>query len=112
MNGRGRLTIEAANSIVDETYAQLHDDVQPGKYVMVAYQTLAQAFRPHLMELVLEPFFTTKSDGKGSGLGLSMVYGFLKQSGGHLKIYSEVGHGTTMKLYMPRTDQDKTNLLI
>lgn len=110
MNGRGRLTIEAANSILDETYAQLHEDVQPGQYVMVAVSDTGTGIPPDLMELVLEPFFTTKSDGKGSGLGLSMVYGFLKQSGGHLKIYSEVGHGTTMKLYMPRTDQAEDEL--
>lgn len=110
MNGRGRLTIEAANSILDETYAQLHEDVQPGQYVMVAVSDTGTGIPPDLMELVLEPFFTTKSDGKGSGLGLSMVYGFLKQSGGHLKIYSEVGYGTTMKLYMPRTDQAEDDL--
>eukprot|EP01036_Dinobryon_divergens_P062161 gene62161-biopygen49105 len=105
MEGRGRLTIEAANSVLDDEYARTHDDVRPGQYVMVAVTDTGSGIPLEIIEHVLEPFFTTKSDGKGSGLGLSMVYGFIKQSGGHLKIYSEAGHGTTMKLYMPRTNQ-------
>ncbi|MDM9623336.1 response regulator [Rhizobium sp. S96] len=103
MEGRGRLTIEAANSVLDDDYARTHDDVRPGQYVLVAVTDTGSGIPPDIIEHVLEPFFSTKTEGKGSGLGLSMVYGFLKQSGGHLKIYSEVGHGTTMKLYMPRT---------
>lgn len=110
MGGRGRLTIEASNSVLDDDYARLNDDVIAGNYVMVAVTDTGAGIPPDLLEQVLEPFFTTKSDGKGSGLGLSMVYGFLKQSGGHLKIYSEVGHGTTMRLYMPRTTQVEDNL--
>ncbi|SIQ01698.1 PAS fold-containing protein [Rhizobium sp. RU33A] len=110
MDGRGRLTIEAANSVLDDEYARTHDDVRPGQYVMVAVSDTGSGIPLDIIEHVLEPFFTTKSDGKGSGLGLSMVYGFIKQSGGHLKIYSEAGHGTTMKLYMPRTNQVEDSL--
>jgi signal transduction histidine kinase/CheY-like chemotaxis protein len=103
MEGHGRLTIETANAVLDEDYARTHDDVRPGQYVLVAVTDTGSGIPSEILEHVLEPFFSTKSEGKGSGLGLSMVYGFLKQSGGHLKIYSEVGHGTTMKIYMPRT---------
>lgn len=110
MEGRGRLTIETANSILDDDYARLHEDVRPGQYVLVAVTDTGAGISPDIIEHILEPFFSTKTEGKGSGLGLSMVYGFLKQSGGHLKIYSEVGHGTTMKLYMPRTMQTEDNL--
>lgn len=110
MEGRGRLTIETANSILDDDYARLHEDVRPGQYVLVAVTDTGAGIWPDIIEHILEPFFSTKTEGKGSGLGLSMVYGFLKQSGGHLKIYSEVGHGTTMKLYMPRTMQTEDSL--
>ncbi len=110
MEGRGRLTIETGNAVLDDDYARSHDDVRPGQYVLVAVTDTGSGISPDIIELVLEPFFSTKTDGKGSGLGLSMVYGFLKQSGGHLKIYSEVGHGTTMKLYMPRTMQAEDSL--
>jgi signal transduction histidine kinase/DNA-binding response OmpR family regulator len=110
MDGRGRLTIETANAVLDDEYARTHEDVRPGQYVMVAVTDTGSGIAPEVIERVLEPFFTTKSEGKGSGLGLSMVYGFLKQSGGHLKIYSEVGHGTTMKLYLPRTMQVEDGL--
>lgn len=110
MDGRGRLTVEAANSVLDDDYARMHEDVRPGQYVMVAVSDTGSGIPADIIEHVLEPFFTTKSDGKGSGLGLSMVYGFLKQSGGHLKIYSEPGHGTTMRLYMPRTMQVEDRL--
>ena len=110
MNGHGRLTIETANSVLDDDYARLHEDVRAGQYVLVAVTDTGSGISPDIIEHVLEPFFSTKTDGKGSGLGLSMVYGFLKQSGGHLKIYSEVGHGTTMKLYMPRTMESEDSL--
>lgn len=110
MEGRGRLTIETGNAVLDDNYARSHDDVRPGQYVLVAVTDTGSGISPDIIEHVLEPFFSTKTDGKGSGLGLSMVYGFLKQSGGHLKIYSEVGHGTTMKLYMPRTVQVEDSL--
>ncbi|WP_440984072.1 response regulator [Shinella sumterensis] len=110
MDGRGRLTIETANAVLDDNYARMHEDVRPGQYVLVAVTDTGSGIPPDIIEHVVEPFFSTKSEGRGSGLGLSMVYGFLKQSGGHLKIYTEVGHGTTMKLYMPRTMQIEDGL--
>ncbi len=110
MTGRGRLTIETANAVLDDDYARAHEDVRPGQYVLVAVTDTGSGIPADIIEHVLEPFFSTKSEGRGSGLGLSMVYGFLKQSGGHLKIYTEVGHGTTMKLYMPRTNQVEDGL--
>jgi signal transduction histidine kinase/DNA-binding response OmpR family regulator len=103
MDGRGKLTIETANAVLDYDYAEAHDDVRPGQYVLVAVTDTGSGIPPDILEHILEPFFSTKAEGKGSGLGLSMVYGFIKQSGGHLKIYSELDHGTTMKLYLPRT---------
>jgi signal transduction histidine kinase/DNA-binding response OmpR family regulator len=110
MEGHGRLTIETANAVLDDDYARAHEDVRPGQYVLVAVTDTGSGIPPEIFDHILEPFFSTKVEGKGSGLGLSMVYGFLKQSGGHLKIYSEVGHGTTMKIYMPRTMQGEDSL--
>ncbi|MBI0473941.1 type II toxin-antitoxin system ParD family antitoxin [Sphingomonas sp. MA1305] len=103
MNGQGKLTIELANAHLDDAYARTHDEVEPGQYVMLAVSDTGSGMAPEIIEKVFEPFFSTKSEGKGSGLGLSMVYGFVKQSGGHVKIYSEVGEGTTIKLYLPRS---------
>ncbi|MGE7205697.1 PAS domain-containing protein [Sphingomonas sp. NPDC019816] len=102
MNGQGKLTIELANAHLDDDYARTHEEVAPGQYVMLAVSDTGCGMTPQIIEKVFEPFFSTKSEGKGSGLGLSMVYGFVKQSGGHVKIYSEVDHGTTIKLYLPR----------
>jgi len=110
MGGRGHLTIETANSYLDDDYAREHEDVRPGQYVLVAVTDTGSGIPLDIIEQIVEPFFSTKTDGRGTGLGLSMVYGFLKQSGGHLKIYSEVGHGTTMKLYLPRTTQMEDTL--
>ncbi|MET4519594.1 PAS domain S-box protein [Bradyrhizobium sp. I1.7.5] len=102
MNGQGRLTIEASNAFLDDEYVRQYDDLIAGQYVMIAVTDTGSGIPPDILERVYEPFFTTKAEGKGTGLGLAMVYGFLKQSGGHVKIYSEIGAGTTVKLYFPR----------
>ncbi|MHA7061784.1 response regulator [Azospirillum argentinense] len=102
MQGRGKLTIEAGNAELDDAYAARHDEVSAGQYVLVAVSDTGGGIAPDVLERVFEPFFTTKPVDKGTGLGLSMIHGFVKQSGGHVKIYSEVGHGTTVKIYLPR----------
>jgi PAS domain S-box-containing protein len=107
MKGRGRLTIEAGNAWLDDVYAARHPDVSAGQYVMIAVSDTGPGIDPDIIDRVFEPFFTTKPEGEGTGLGLSMVYGFVKQSGGHAKIYSEVGQGTTVRLYLPRTRQEE-----
>jgi signal transduction histidine kinase len=98
----GRLTIETANAFLDEAYAEAHGDLSPGQYVMVAVSDTGSGMAPDVLAQAFEPFFTTKEVGQGTGLGLSQLYGFIKQSGGHAKIYSEVDRGTTIKLYLPR----------
>ena len=103
MGGRGRLTIEAGNAWLDDDYARRQHEVAPGQYVLIAVTDTGCGMPPELTEKVFEPFFSTKAEGSGTGLGLSMVYGFVKQSGGHVKIYSEVDHGTTVKIYLPRS---------
>ncbi|MEP3436286.1 MAG: PAS domain-containing protein [Hoeflea sp.] len=103
MEGTGKLTIEAGNAELDDTYCAAYDDVRSGDYVLLAVSDTGTGMSREILEQVFEPFFSTKAEGKGSGLGLSMVYGFVKQSGGHIKIYSEPGEGTTVKLYLPRS---------
>jgi CheY-like chemotaxis protein len=98
----GKLMLETTNVVLEDSYVSTWPDVQPGRYVLIAVTDNGTGIPAAILDKVFDPFFTTKEIGKGSGLGLSMVYGFVKQSGGHIKIYSEEGHGTTVKIYFPR----------
>jgi CheY-like chemotaxis protein len=104
MPGGGKLLLESGNVVLDDSYALSNPEVRPGRYVLVAVSDTGTGIPAEIRDKVFDPFFTTKPVGSGTGLGLSMVYGFVKQSGGHIKIYSEEGHGTTIKLYLPRAD--------
>ncbi|HWE45877.1 MAG TPA: CHASE3 domain-containing protein [Caulobacteraceae bacterium] len=108
MANGGKLTIETANTYLDDAYVtQEAGGLKSGQYVMVAFTDTGEGIASDIVERVFDPFFTTKAPGKGTGLGLSQVHGFIKQSGGHVKIYSECGVGTTVKLYLPRAASDR-----
>jgi len=102
----GRLLIETSEIEIDEDALAVHVEVEAGPYVMLAVTDTGVGMTPEVRQRAFEPFFTTKESGGGSGLGLSMVYGFVKQSGGHVQIYSELGHGTTVRIYLPIKDHD------
>ncbi|SCB60076.1 His Kinase A (phospho-acceptor) domain-containing protein [Rhizobium aethiopicum] len=102
MPGGGHLTIETANTELDERYSRMHSEVEAGQYVMISITDTGTGMSPDVIDRAFDPFYTTKGPGKGTGLGLSQVYGYIKQSGGHIKIYSEIDRGTTLKIYLPR----------
>ncbi len=104
--GGGKLTIETTNAHIDEAYAAAQREVAPGQYVLISVTDTGEGMPPDIVAKAFDPFFSTKDVGKGTGLGLSQVYGYVKQSGGHVKIYSEPGEGTTIKLYLPRLVAD------
>ncbi len=104
MPGGGRLVLETANATLDESYVAAHPDAAAGPHVMVSITDTGTGIAPENLDKVFEPFFTTKEVGRGTGLGLSMVYGFIKQSRGHIRIESELGRGTSIRLYLPRLE--------
>ncbi len=99
----GTLTIATSNRQLDEDYAAAHSDLVPGDYILIEVSDTGSGIPAEILDHIFDPFFTTKEQGKGTGLGLSMVFGFIKQSSGHINVYSEVGHGTTFRLYLPRS---------
>jgi len=103
MKNGGRLSVETSNTYLDQNFANTHAEVTPGQYVMVAVTDTGTGMAPEISRRAFDPFFTTKEPGLGTGLGLSQVHGFVKQSRGHVQIYSELGIGTTVKMYLPRT---------
>ncbi len=103
MDGQGSLTVELANAVLDEAESDRHGEAEPGQYVLVAVRDTGCGIAPDVLDRVFEPFFTTKPEGQGTGLGLSMVYGFVRQSGGHIRIDSAPGQGAAIRIYLPRT---------
>ena len=102
MAGKGKLSIETHNTYIDESYSQQNASVPVGHYMQISVSDTGHGMSRETQEKAFDPFFTTKEPGQGTGLGLSQVYGFVKQSGGHVKIYSKIGEGTTVKVYLPR----------
>jgi CheY-like chemotaxis protein len=100
----GRIIVDLKNVEIDDSYVEINRDAKVGDYVMIAVSDTGSGMSPEIVARVFEPFFTTKEAGKGTGLGLPTIYGFMRQTGGHIKIYSEVGHGTVVRLYIPRAD--------
>jgi CheY-like chemotaxis protein len=100
----GKLVVETRNMLLDAEHTDFQSELKSGEYVQLSISDTGTGMPPQIRDRAFEPFFTTKEKGRGTGLGLAMVYGFVKQSGGHVTIYSEVGHGTTINLYFPRAD--------
>jgi PAS domain S-box-containing protein len=111
MPGGGKLTIETCNAYLDDDYCRAHAEIIPGQYVLLSVTDSGEGMTPEVVQRAFEPFFSTKAVGQGTGLGLSQVYGFIRQSGGHVTIYSEPGEGTTVKIYLPRSHDDEEALL-
>jgi PAS domain S-box-containing protein len=107
MPNGGRLLVTTSNRHLDEDYAGLHPELTPGDYSLIEISDTGTGMAPETLTHIFEPFFTTKPEGRGTGLGLSMVFGFMKQSGGHINVYSELGAGTTFRLYLPRAEGDR-----
>ncbi|HFC04173.1 MAG TPA: response regulator, partial [Rhizobiales bacterium] len=110
MKDGGTLIVETENKTLDATYTKQHEDLTPGDYVVISVSDTGHGMPADIIDKVLQPFFTTKAPGSGSGLGLSMIYGFVKQSKGHLSIYSEENTGTTIRIYLPRCIEETEDL--
>jgi hypothetical protein len=104
----GKVTIETGNAYLDDSYVMRFGDIAAGQYVLLSVTDTGSGMSPEILDRVFDPFFTTKSKGEGSGLGLSMIHGFVRQSNGHLRVYSEVGQGTCVKIYLPRYFGEET----